>query len=398
MILNHIKDVTVKTPSKELRKKLELKHKGDSTVELVVEDFDRYEAVDSAYSYINTIVGLHRISQHHRPIYVKPIAQINQIDETFNKLSCNTVKIRKNILLRANNESQIQSYFFDDQLLNNVDPPESFFRAVSLHNSALDSKEPTNQLLHLWTAVETLVGFRTGDEDKINVVCNILTSILNRSYLYRHMEQLYRDICAVLGKQSDSLFDEIAGDEQNVMKLAKILAVNDYQVVYNKLFCMLEEYPILQYRLELFSEHIFCDSKTVFEELIRHKQKIKWQIMRIYRNRNMIVHNGEHMPYLNIILGNLHYYVDAMFDALIEYYHMGIESNRIIFYAIEKEEMLYWKVLGLDEKGRKIEGKEITEENYKKIIFNEYEGNAVKNVVKQAIKELKEKKKESSEN
>lgn len=161
---------------------------------------------------------------------------------------------------------------------------------------------------------------------------------------------------------------------------------------------MLEEYPILQYRLELFSEHIFCDSKTVFEELIRHKQKIKWQIMRIYRNRNMIVHNGEHMPYLNIILGNLHYYVDAMFDALIEYYHMGIESNRIIFYAIEKEEMLYWKVLGLDEKGRKIEGKEITEENYKKIIFNEYEGNAVKNVVKQAIKELKEKKKESSEN
>ena len=112
----------------------------------------------------------------------------------------------------------------------------------------------------------------------------------------------------------------------------------------------------------------------------------------------MIVHNGEHMPYLNIILGNLHYYVDAMFDALIEYYHMGIESNRIIFYDIEKEEMLYWKVLGLDEKGKKVEGKEITEENYKKIIFNEYEGNAVKNVVKQAIKELKEKKRESSEN
>ena len=110
----------------------------------------------------------------------------------------------------------------------------------------------------------------------------------------------------------------------------------------------------------------------------------------------MIVHNGEHLPYLNIILGNLHYYVDAMFDALIEYYHMGIESNRIIFYDIEKEEMLYWKVLGLDEKGKKVEGKEITEENYKKIIFNEYEGNAVKNVVKQAIKELKEKEKEEN--
>lgn len=392
MILKHIKDVTVKKPSKELRKALDLKHEGDCIVELLVEDVDRYEAVDRAYNYINTIVGLHRISQHHRPIYIKPIAQINQVDEELNRISSNIVKIGKNVLLRANNESQIQSYFFDDQLLNNVDPPESFFRAVSLHNSALDSKEPKNQLLDLWTAVETLVGFRTGDEDKINVVCNILTSILSRSYIFSHIEQLYKDIYAVLSKKSNSIFNGIAGNEQNIMKLTKILAISDYQEYYKKLFDMLEEYPILQYRLELFANHIFCNSKTIFEELIRHKQKLKWQIMRIYRNRNMIVHNGEHMPYLNIILGNLHYYVDTMFDVLIEYYHMGVENNRIIFYDIEKEEMLYWKTLGLDEKGKKIDEKEITEDNYKKIIFNEYEGNTVKNVVKQAIKEMRKKK------
>ncbi len=396
MILKHIKDVAVKKPSKELRKVLDLKHEGDYIVELIVEDVDKYKAVDSAYNYINTIVGLHRISQHHRPIYIKPIAQINQVDEELNRISSNVIKIGKNVLLRANNETQIQSYFFDDQLLNNVDPPESFFRAVSLHNSALDSKEPTNQLLDLWTAVETLVGFRTGDEDKINVVCNILTSILNRSYIFSHIEQLYKDICAVLGKKSDSIFNGIAGDEQNIMKLTKMLAISDYQDYYKKLFEMLEEYPLLQYRLELFANHIFCNSKTIFDELVRHKKKIKWQIMRIYRNRNMIVHNGEHMPYLNIILENLHYYVDTMFDVLIEYYHMGIENNRIIFYDIEKDEMLYWGALGLDEKGKKVDIKEITEENYKKIIFNEYEGNAVKNVVKQVIKEMR-KKKESVE-
>lgn len=391
-ILKHIKDVTVKKPSRELRKALDLKHEGDCIVELLVKDVDRYEAVDRAYDYINTIVGLHRISQHHRPIYIKPIAQINQVDEELNRISSSVVKIGKNVLLRANNESQIQSYFFDDQLLNNVAPPQSFFRAVSLHNSALDSKEPKNQLLDLWTAVETLVGFRTGDEDKINVVCNILTSILNRSYIFSHIEQLYKDICAVLGKKSNYIFNGISGDEQNIMKLTKILAISAYQEQYKKLWGMLEEYPILQYRLELFANHIFVNSKTVFDELVRHKQKLKWQIMRIYRNRNMIVHNGEHMPYLNIILGNLHYYVDTMFDVLIEYYHMGVENNRIIFYDIEKEEMLYWKVLGLDEKGKKVDIKEITEENYKKIIFNEYEGNAVKNVVKEAIKEMKKKK------
>ena len=391
-ILKQTKNITVQKPSKELKKDLGLKHNGDMVAELLVEDIDSYMAVERAYSYINTVVGLHRISQHHRPIYIKGTAQISQVDDELNVLSSSVIKNEKNVLLRANNESQIQSYFFDDQLLNNVNPPESFFRAVSLHNSALDSKEATNQLLDLWTAVETLVGFRTGDEDKINVVCNILTSILNRSYMYNQMEQLCKDILTVLGKQGQVFFDKIEENEQNPMKLAFILGVKAQEENYNELKDMLEEYPILQYRMELFSKHIFCNSKTVFEELMRHKEKLKWQIMRIYRNRNMIVHNGEHMPYLEIVLGNLHYYVDAMFDVLIEYYHMGIANNGIIFFDIEKEEILYWKNLGLDEKGKKVEEKEITQENYKKLLFNEYEGNSVKNVVKKAINEIKNKK------
>lgn len=396
-ILKQTKNITVQKPSKELKKDLGLKHNGDLVAELLVEDIDSYMAVERAYSYINTVVGLHRISQHHRPIYIKGTAQISQVDDELNVLSSSVIKNEKNVLLRANNESQIQSYFFDDQLLNNVNPPESFFRAVSLHNSALDSKEATNQLLDLWTAVETLVGFRTGDEDKINVVCNILTSILNRSYMYNQMEQLCKDILTVLGKQGQVFFDKIEENEQNPMKLAFILGVKAQEENYNELKDMLEEYPILQYRMELFSKHIFCNSKTVFEELMRHKEKLKWQIMRIYRNRNMIVHNGEHMPYLEIVLGNLHYYVDAMFDVLIEYYHMGIANNGIIFFDIEKEEILYWKNLGLDEKGKKVEEKEITQENYKKLLFNEYEGNSVKNVVKKAINEIKNKKNEKEE-
>lgn len=333
-ILKQTKNITVKKPSKELKKDLGLKHKGDMVAELLVEDIDSYMAVEKAYNYINTVVGLHRISQHHRPIYIKGTAQISQVDDELNVLSTSVIKSEKNVLLRANNEPQIQSYFFDDQLLNNVNPPESFFRAVSLHNSALDSKEATNQLLDLWTAVETLVGFRAGDEDKINVICNILTSILNRSYMYNQMEQLCKDILVVLGKRGQEFIDKIEENEQDPVKLALVLGVKAQEESYNELKNMLEEYPILQYRMELFSKHIFCNSKTVFEELMRHKEKLKWQIMRIYRNRNMIVHNGEHMPYLEIVLGNLHYYVDAMFDVLIEYYHMGIANNRIIFYVL----------------------------------------------------------------
>ena len=390
-ILKHIKDITVKEPPRDIRKKLDLKHKGDCIVELFLENVDKHEAANAGYGYINAIIGLHRISQHHKPVFVKPLAQINEIDDERNVLSSKVVKIGKNVLLRANNESQIQSYFFDEQLLNNVQPPETFFRAVSLHNSALDSKESTNQLLDLWTAVETLIGFKSGDEDKINVICEIVTSVLNRTYLYSHMTQLYKDISAVLGEDGEQVIQTVRGEEQDIWKLAKILSNDDFKECYTELYERLKEYPLLQYRMEKFSKKIFVDSKSVYEELKRHKQKLKWQIMRIYRNRNMIVHNGEHMPYLNIILGNLHYYIDAMFDLLIEYYHLGIERNQHIFYDVQKEEMRHLDLLGLDEKGKKVNSKEITEENYAQIIFNGYEGNAIKNIVKEAIDNIKKK-------
>ena len=384
-ILKYFKEINVKTPSNDIKKKLNLKHRGDCIVEVVVENVDKHQAANAAYGYINTIIGLHRISQHHKPIYIKPIAQVNEIDEEYIVISTKIIKMGNNILLRANNENQIQSYFFDKQLLNKIDPPETFFRAVSLHNNALDSKEPTNQLLDLWTAVETLIGFRSGDEDKINVVCDILTSILNRTYLYSHITQLHKDIMAVCGKNGEDTLSSIAGEEQPVWKLAKILSVKDCQEDYDKLYHLCEEYPLLQYRMEYFSKKVFVNSESVYKELVRHKAKLRWHIMRIYRNRNMIVHNGECMPYLNVILGNLHYYIDAMFDLLIEYYHLEIEHNHNIFYHVQKEEMQYWNCLGLDDKGKKIVSREIDASNYAEIIFNNYEGNAIKNMVQQAI-------------
>lgn len=384
-ILKYFKEINVKTPSNDIKKKLNLKHRGDCIVEVVVENVDKHQAANAAYGYINTIIGLHRISQHHKPIYIKPIAQVNEIDEEYIVISTKIIKMGNNIFLRANNENQIQSYFFDKQLLNKIDPPETFFRAVSLHNNALDSKEPTNQLLDLWTAVETLIGFRSGDEDKINVVCDILTSILNRTYLYSHITQLHKDIMAVCGKNGEDTLSSIAGEEQPVWKLAKILSVKDCQEDYDKLYHLCEEYPLLQYRMEYFSKKVFVNSESVYKELVRHKAKLRWHIMRIYRNRNMIVHNGEYMPYLNVILGNLHYYIDAMFDLLIEYYHLEIEHNHNIFYHVQKEEMQYWNCLGLDDKGKKIVSREIDASNYAEIIFNNYEGNAIKNMVQQAI-------------
>lgn len=54
---------------------------------------------------------------------------------------------------------------------------------------------------------------------------------------------------------------------------------------------------------------------------------------------------------------------------------------------ISKEELKYWQILGLDDKGRKIESVKINEENFCQLAFNNYEGNVVKNALADALEE-----------
>lgn len=73
----------------------------------------------------------------------------------------------------------------------------------------------------------------------------------------------------------------------------------------------------MQERIIYYNEMLSTKEKCArFVE--KHLNRIKWQIMRIYRNRNLIIHNGERMPYLALLIENLHYYIDDFIEYIIE--------------------------------------------------------------------------------
>ena len=72
----------------------------------------------------------------------------------------------------------------------------------------------------------------------------------------------------------------------------------------------------MQERLEYYSKSLYSP-KAVNCFLEKHAVRVKWQIMRIYRNRNLIIHNGQSMPYLNLLIENLHAYVDDFIEYVI---------------------------------------------------------------------------------
>ena len=51
--------------------------------------------------------------------------------------------------------------------------------------------------------------------------------------------------------------------------------------------------------------------------------------MRIYRNRNLIIHNAKTTPYLNLLIENLHSYVDTFMDYIIDGFYSGNGKEQI---------------------------------------------------------------------
>ena len=84
----------------------------------------------------------------------------------------------------------------------------------------------------------------------------------------------------------------------------------------------------------------------------------------------MIVHDGEHMPYINTIIENLHYYVDAIFSKMMTYYKSGFFTTNNILLDLKNREFMYYKLLGKKTENKKKNiAVEITEENYLELIL-----------------------------
>ena len=59
----------------------------------------------------------------------------------------------------------------------------------------------------------------------------------------------------------------------------------------------------------------------------KHAERVRWQIMRIYRNRNLIIHNASKMPYLSLLIENLYSYVDEFISYMIHCMANGKDIN-----------------------------------------------------------------------
>lgn len=59
----------------------------------------------------------------------------------------------------------------------------------------------------------------------------------------------------------------------------------------------------------------------------------------------MIVHDGSHFPYIDVIVQNLHHYVDSLIDTINIYAGKGYTSIKTIYTALQQKEYRYLRSL-----------------------------------------------------
>lgn len=352
-----------------------------------IKDFDEFSAYRAALDVIQTVLSFHNLSQHNSKLYASLSAIVEKKSEN-DTISKSVIRNNINLLKKRGNTTYLHALYNDVLLLNKQHLPGSFYKAISLHNVAIDCKDISNQLLNLWTIIEVLIATKRDNEDRINTICSVLGSILNRNYMYSQMEQLLIDIKQCLNIDQLSIFDcfeEMDIDE--IEKLTLLLALEKYAEEREQLRSRLNEFPLLLYRIDKFTNNVFRDSKSIYDYLYQHTKKIHWHIMRIYRNRNMIVHNGSYMPYRDLLVENLHFYVDSLLDTLIQYYCMEYQDNSSIYRDIICNETIYYQKLGVPIKNKKDKFNTImlNEENALELIYNGFNGNYVKKAIDEII-------------
>jgi len=213
----------------------------------------------------------------------------------------------------------------------------SLMNSSLFHAQALDSRFEKNQLLDFWAIFEAVLDISNKHtSDRILQVCSYLVPILKRKYIYSLFLQLANDIKNFSETDYKKIIGTASEEAEIVEKTCEFVLLDQKAIERTNFLSSCNEFPLLKERVEYYS-HMLSTPASVYEFVEKHAERVRWQIMRIYRNRNLIVHNGDSMPYLGLLIENLHSYVDDFLSYSIHTISKGHDINSMCQELFSKE-------------------------------------------------------------
>lgn len=351
------------------REKGFIDEKSDDEVFIVFENLETYDEITARFISeirLGRITNLFSFYHHkEKPKINDKALVINNLDNTFT-LNEKPIKsiIKKEDIKPKDAALKVKGLYESLEL-----PQKSLtvlLKAIDIHSIALETDETENKLLNLWTAVETLIPKEPESGiDRIVQIMKGLVPFQSVNYIKNIIEQASTDLFYFNKRlASETLASVITdGQEERWYRICALIATSENEPNRLNLYSNLEDFPLLRWRIFWINKQLASAKKTQ-RFLNNHIQKVEWQIQRIYRVRNLIVHSGTTPTYTNVLVENLHNYFDNMVSYIIDN-TISKETIRsikegIICCDIEMKE-IHHKLTQLD-------NNDISLENYKQIL------------------------------
>ncbi|MEG3182601.1 hypothetical protein SNE34_01045 [Lysobacter erysipheiresistens] len=191
-----------------------------------------------------------------------------------------------------------------------------FMRSAQLHALAAGSSSDENQLLNLWIAIESLIPAETksSQEATIEHIVNSLLPVLSYDYFERLVNHLVKDLLHWDKPFVLSQFKGIPG-KTFTERLLRIMGLPDHATQYDSLISRCRDFALLEKRID-YLKSISASPSALSSLLDGHEERVSWQIRRIYRTRNIIVHSGETPSHTNVLIELAHEYLDNVLNLL----------------------------------------------------------------------------------
>ncbi|WP_219013314.1 HEPN domain-containing protein [Shewanella algae] len=282
---------------------------------------------DIKIDQLQTLIGLYHHKEAPKPILDGLVVFPDK--ENGKKISSHFNPMHKCRDLEAGVAARRLEMFMDGFSMER----ESFYRfnrSAELHALALGSDSVENQLINLWIALESLIPNK--DDDKISQIEHISKSImpfLNLNYIQKIATRLSKDLLLWNKGKTKEILRQVDGN--GVMeKTCHLLALDKYEQLRGELANSFGDFHLLHERYK-YLEFLFSSPANFVTALDAHTQRVDWQIRRIYRARNMIVHDGVTPSYVEILIENTHDYLDSIFSSL-----MTLASQEYVLNSIDQ--------------------------------------------------------------
>jgi len=330
-----------------------------------IKEKDVFSARSDAERRIEIITALVNLF-HHKKI---PEWEGNALLVNLEKKTPRLINLPRNPMLlcsdlRTHDAAVKLNSLFNDFSLSDQHSFKKFSRVTELHSLALKNDAPENQLLSLWVGLETISPSRISkNKAKVNNIIDSILPFLSLDYIYTLTNKLTLDF--KLWNRT-ALFRSIDGIDGNSEreKLIKLLVLSDYEDNKNELFDSLGNFYLLRNRAHYFSE-VLSSKKNVIGLLEKHWVRVDWQIRRIYRTRNQIVHAGHTPLYIDVLIKNVHDYLDVVINGISYLASIGEKINTVD-QAFKYTEIKYHEYLH----ELKTEVGDIDHENILRLIIN----------------------------